>query len=114
MRMRNAAGMNAPLRPLALAILCLSSAGCGQAGDKASGGLYAKVLADAATKECLQARDRAPNSAYAGHVQKLCDCTRDRIIAANPGPLEEEQSRRAKLKDALDSCVAELGPPEAA
>ena len=98
---------------LALAVLGLSIAGCDQAADKATGGVYAKILADAATRECLQAKDRAPNGTYADHVQKLCDCTHDRIIAANPGPLEEEQSRRAKLKDALDACVAELGPPEA-
>jgi hypothetical protein len=33
----------------------------------------------------------------------ICDCTHDKIVAAQPGPLDPEESRRAKLKGALDA-----------
>jgi hypothetical protein len=36
----------------------------------------------------------------------------DKIVAAQPGPFEPEESRRAKLKGALDACVAEVGAGE--
>ena len=103
---------------IALALLCLSVAACGEQGDQASGtnnsggdvagGAYAEMLANAATRECREATS-APNAGDQGRLQRICDCTHDKIIAAQPGPLEPEESRRAKLKDALNACVAEAG-----
>ena len=101
---------------IALALLCLSVAACGEQGDHTSGnggprddgGAYAEMLANAATRECREAAS-APNAGDQGRLQRICDCTHDKIIAAQPGPLEPEESRRAKLKDALNACVAEAG-----
>ena len=104
------------MKAIAFALLCLSVAACGEQGDQASGnggdsldgGAYAEMLANAATQECRQAAS-APNAGDPGQLQRICDCTHDKIIAAQPGPLEPEESRRAKLKDALNACVAEAG-----
>ena len=101
---------------IALALLCLSVAACGEqvdqasgnTGDTVAGGAYAEMLASAATRECREAAS-APNAGDQGRLQRICDCTHDKIIAAQPGPLEPEESRRAKLKDALNACVAEAG-----
>jgi hypothetical protein len=101
--------MRSRLRSTALAFLCLSLAGCGeQAGQMPGGEAYAKMLADVATRECRQ-KASAPNAGNEAQLQRICDCTRDKIIAAKPGPLEDEESRRAKLRGALDACVAEAG-----
>jgi hypothetical protein len=96
---------------IALALVLASVVGCGEAGEKASGGIYERMLAGTATRECLRSKASAPDAAYADKIQQVCDCTKDKIIAAQPGPLEPEDSRRRKLRDALDSCVAELGLP---
>lgn len=104
------------MKAIALVLLCLSVAACGEQGDQASGndgdgvggGAYAEMLASAATQECRQAAS-APNAGEQGQLQRICDCTHDKIVAAEPGPFEPEESRRAKLKGALDSCVAEVG-----
>ena len=101
--------MQLPLRSFALTLLGASIAGCDQAAEQATGGVYARMLAETAQRECLRGQASAPDAAYADNIQKVCDCTKDKIIAAQPGPLEPEASRRAKLKDALDSCVAEVG-----
>src|SRR3954469_2047750 len=103
-------------RSIALALLCLSVAACGEQGDQSSGnagdglggGAYAEMLANAATQECRQAASAA-NAANHGQLQRICDSTHDKIIAAQPVPLEREESRRAKMKDALSACVAEVG-----
>ncbi len=108
--------MQPRFRSIALALLCLSVAACGEQGDQASGnggdggdGVgYAEMLASAATRECREAAS-APNAGDPAQLQRICDCTHDKIIAAQPGPLEPEESRRAKLKGALDACVAEVG-----
>jgi hypothetical protein len=107
--LRNGAPMQNRLRSTTLVLLCLGTAACGQQADQAAGGVYARWLADTVTRECLQEKQSAPDAAHAEHVQRLCDCTRDKIIAARPGPTEPEPERRAKLKGALDSCVGELG-----
>ena len=101
--------MQPRLRSTALALLCLSVAGCGDQGNQAPGsGAYAEMLADTATRECRQAAS-APNAGNEAQLQQICDCTHDRIIAAKPGPFEAEESRRAKLKGALQACVEEVG-----
>ena len=94
------------------ALLCLSIAGCGEQGKQGDptpgGGVYAEMLANAATRECRE-KASAPGAGDEAQLQLICDCTRDKIIAAKPGPFEDEESRRAKLTGALDACVAEIG-----
>jgi len=80
----------------------------GNGADGANGVGYAEMLASAATRECREAVS-APNAGDPAQLQRICDCTHDKIIAAQPGPLEPEESRRAKMKDALNACVAEAG-----
>lgn len=105
--------MQPRLRAITSAFLCLSIAGCGERGDPApGGGVYAEMLADAATRECRE-KASAPGAGDEAQLQQICDCTRDRIIAAKPGPFEDEESRRAKLKGALNACVEEIGAASA-
>ena len=108
--------MQPRLRLVTSALLCLSIAGCGEQGEKGNpapgSGVYAEMLAKAATREC---REKA-SSTGAGdeaQLQLICDCTRDKIIAAKPGPFEDEESRRAKLTGALNACVEEVGAASA-
>ena len=105
--------MQPRLRLVTSALLCLSIAGCGEQGEQTpGGGVYAEMLAKAATREC---REKA-SSTGAGdeaQLQLICDCTRDKIIAAKPGPFEDEESRRAKLTGALNACVEEVGAASA-
>jgi len=101
------------MKAIALVLLCISVAACGEKGGPASGnggdgGAYAEMLANAATQECRE-KASSPNAGDQGQLQRICDCTHDKIVAAQPGPLEPEESRRAKLKGALDACVAEVG-----
>jgi hypothetical protein len=104
--------MRSRLRLATSALLCLSIAGCGEQGEQGDptpgGGLYAEMLANAATREC-RAKASAPGAGNEAQLQLICDCTRDRIIAAQPGPFEDEESRRAKLTGALDACLEEIG-----
>ena len=104
--------MQTLLRAMVLAALFASTAACDQAAEKTPGSIYAKVLADAATRECRE-KASSPNAGNQAQLQKICDCTRDKIVAARPGPLEPDSSRRTKLQEALDSCIAELGPAAA-
>lgn len=97
--------MQPRLRSTALAAVCLWLAGCDAHGNTPGGG-YAKILAEVATREC-RAKASAPNAGNEAQLQQICDCTRDKIIAAKPGPLEAEESRRAKLTGALQACVEE-------
>ena len=99
--------MQPRLRVVTSALLCLSMAGCGDGGASApGGGVYAEMLANAATRECRE-KASAPGAGDEAQLQQICDCTRDKIIAAKPGPFEDEESRRAKLKDAFNACVEE-------
>ena len=91
--------MQPRFRSIALALLSLSIAACGEQGGQASGnggdggdGVgYAEMLAGAATRECREAAS-APNAGDQAQLQRICDCTHDKIIAAQPGPIEPRKA----------------------
>lgn len=62
-------------------------------------------------KDCLKARDQAPNAAFRAHLERICDCTEKKILATpmGPGQHDDDASVNLKVQAASNACLKELG-----
>src|SRR6185369_9286391 len=74
---------------LALAILAAPSAAC---SDQTNNPDFVRYVATDVKKDCLKGLDKAPNQAMRQHLQRLCDCTEQRILATPMGGSDNDRS----------------------
>jgi hypothetical protein len=91
---------------LALAILAAPSAAC---SDQTNNPDFVRYVATDVKKDCLKGLDKAPNQAMRQHLQRLCDCTEQRILATPMGGSDNDRSVNEKVQKAIQTCYAQLG-----
>ena len=89
---------------LALVMLAACTAACGQ---RAADPAHAREVAAKLKSDCLSARSQAPNAAFARHLERLCECSYQKVSVMPLGRGDDEHS--AKVGDALNACYSELG-----
>lgn len=97
--------------PVTALLLALAATGCGrQTNDPA----FSRVVATNVKRDCLSGRSQAPNAAFAHHVERLCDCSYEKIAATpllgpDNGAVDRDEAVNQKVQAALQACVKLVG-----
>ena len=93
-------------RPFALAVVLLvcPTTACGQTPINPA---HAREVAITVKRDCLAARSQAPNEAFAHHLDRLCECSYQKVAAL---PLtQDDDAHGDKVGKALRVCYSQLG-----
>lgn len=93
-------------RLLTLAILVVPSAAC---SDQTNNRDLVRYVATNVKNDCLQGLPQAPNDAMRQHLQNLCDCTEQKILATPISLFDNDRTVREKVQGAMKACYAQLG-----